>query len=395
MDNSLDNFAVPNEWPKYMQNNYGIPSLHLIKGKGVEVWDASGKKYLDFLGGIATNLLGHNHPKVTKAISNQASTLSHVSNFYSHQPGLDLARELIELIGDDSARVFFCNSGAEANEAALKLSRLTGKKRIVAAQGAFHGRTMGALSLTGQPAKRNPFKPLLKSVKHIPYGDIKSLKRSVNTRTAMVILEPIMGEAGVVVPPSGYLKTAREICNQTGALLVIDAVQTGMGRTGTWFGFEDEGIKPDVITIAKGLGGGLPLAAMIALGDAAKMFQPGAHGSTFGGNPICAAAALAVIKEIKDKNYLRLNRAKGALIQNLISPIVGVESTRGRGLLIGIVVKDNRAKNIAEKLQQRGFLVNPAADNVIRIAPSYVVSEPQIMKFVTAFNDVCEEVYRG
>lgn len=395
MDNSLDNFAVPNEWPKYMQNNYGIPSLHLIKGKGVEVWDASGKKYLDFLGGIATNLLGHNHPKVTKAISNQASTLSHVSNFYSHQPGLDLARELIELIGDDSARVFFCNSGAEANEAALKLSRLTGKKRIVAAQGAFHGRTMGALSLTGQPAKRNPFKPLLKSVKHIPYGDIKSLKRSVNTRTAMVILEPIMGEAGVVVPPSGYLKTAREICNQTGALLVIDAVQTGMGRTGTWFGFEDEGIKPDVITIAKGLGGGLPLAAMIALGDAAKMFQPGAHGSTFGGNPICAAAALAVIKEIKDKNYLSLNRAKGALIQNLISPIVGVESTRGRGLLIGIVVKDNRAKNIAEKLQQRGFLVNPAADNVIRIAPSYVVSEPQIMKFVTAFNDVCEEVYRG
>ena len=212
---------------------------------------------------------------------------------------------------------------------------------------------MGALSLTGQPSKRNPFKPLLKNIKHIPYGDIQALKRSVNARTAMVILEPIMGEAGVVVPPSGYLKAAREICNQTGALLVIDAVQTGMGRTGTWFGFEDEGIKPDVITIAKGLGGGLPLAAMIGLGPAARLFQPGAHGSTFGGNPICTSAALAVIKEIKDKNYQTLNRVKGALIQNLISPIVGVESTRGKGLLIGIVVKENRAKAIADKLQQR------------------------------------------
>ncbi len=395
MDNSLNFSDVADQWPKLMQNNYGTPTLHLTKGKGAEVWDVSGKKYLDLLGGIATNLLGHNHPKVTKAISSQASTLSHVSNFYSHQPGLDLAKELIEMTGDQSARVFFCNSGAEANEAALKLSRLTGRKKIVAAQGAFHGRTMGALSLTGQPSKRNPFKPLLKNIKHIPYGDIQALKRSVNARTAMVILEPIMGEAGVVVPPSGYLKAAREICNQTGALLVIDAVQTGMGRTGTWFGFEDEGIKPDVITIAKGLGGGLPLAAMIGLGPAAKLFQPGAHGSTFGGNPICASAALAVIKEIKDKNYQTLNRVKGALIQNLISPIVGVESTRGKGLLIGIVVKENRAKVIADKLQQRGFLVNPAAENVIRIAPSYVISEPQIMKFVSAFNDVCEEVYRG
>lgn len=395
MDNSLNFSDVADEWPKLMQNNYGTPTLHLTKGKGAEVWDVSGKKYLDLLGGIATNLLGHNHPKVTKAISSQASTLSHVSNFYSHQPGLDLAKELIEMTGDQSARVFFCNSGAEANEAALKLSRLTGRKKIVAAQGAFHGRTMGALSLTGQPSKRNPFKPLLKNIKHIPYGDIQALKRGVNARTAMVILEPIMGEAGVVVPPSGYLKAAREICNQTGALLVIDAVQTGMGRTGTWFGFEDEGIKPDVITIAKGLGGGLPLAAMIGLGPAARLFQPGAHGSTFGGNPICASAALAVIKEIKDKNYQTLNRVKGALIQNLISPIVGVESTRGKGLLIGIVVKENRAKAIADKLQQRGFLVNTAAENVIRIAPSYVISEPQIMKFVSAFNDVCEEVYRG
>ncbi len=219
------------QWDSLMQANYGTPSVHLVRGKGIEVWDETGKKYLDFLGGIATNLLGHNHAKAVKAISDQAEVLAHVSNFYSHEPGLNLAAKLIEMTGDETARVFFCNSGAEANEAAMKLSRLTGKTRIVAAQNSFHGRTMGALSLTGQPAKRNPFKPLIKNVKHVPFGDVYALKRAVTKKTAMLILEPIMGEAGVVVPPSGYLKRAREICNETGTLLVIDAVQTGMGRT--------------------------------------------------------------------------------------------------------------------------------------------------------------------
>ncbi len=382
-------------WQQTMQLNYGTPNLQLEHGKGLEVWDINGKKYLDFLGGIATNIMGHNNAKVVRAISDQSKKLSHISNFYAHAPGMELAEELIEMTGSDSARVFFCNSGAEANEAALKLSRLTGRTGLVAAKAAFHGRTMGALSLTGQPAKRNPFKPLLRNVRHVDYGDIKALKRAVSKRTAMVILEPIMGEAGVVVPPSGYIKAAREICDSKGALLVIDAVQTGMGRTGSWFGYEDEGITPDVITIAKGIGGGLPLGAMIALGKSAQLLQPGMHGTTFGGNPISCSAALAVIEQIRAGNHLQLNKVKGALIRNLISPIVGVKEVRGKGLLIGIVLESNEAKNVSEKMQQKGFLTNPASENVIRIAPAFIVTESQIMKFVTAFNDVCEEIFHG
>ena len=386
---------VQTRWQKSMQLNYGTPNLQLDYGKGLEVWDINGKKYLDFLGGIATNIMGHNNTKVVKAILDQSKKLSHVSNFYAHAPGMELAEQLIQMTGVDSARVFFCNSGAEANEAALKLSRLTGRTGVVAAKGAFHGRTMGALSLTGQPSKRNPFKPLLRNIKHVDFGDTKALKRSVSRRTAMVILEPIMGEAGVVVPPSGYLKAAREICDAKGALLVIDAVQTGMGRTGSWFGYEDEGITPDVITIAKGIGGGLPLGAMIAIGKSAQLMQPGMHGTTFGGNPISCSAALAVIDQIRSGNHLQLNKVKGALIRNLISPIVGVKEVRGKGLLIGIVLQSNQAKAVSEKLQKLGFLTNPASDNVIRIAPAFIVSEAQIMKFVAAFNDVCEEVFHG
>jgi len=378
-----------------MQANYGTPSLSLVRGKGIEVWDSNGKKFLDLLGGIATNLMGHAHPVVSRAIESQSKSLSHVSNFYAHPQGLELAAKLKEMTGDASARVFFCNSGAEANEAALKASRLTGRKKIVAARGAFHGRTFGALSLTGQPTKRDPFKPLLPGVRHVPYGDVKALRRAVTKRTAMVILEPILGEAGVVVPPPGYLKAAREICDAKGALLVIDAVQTGMGRTGSWFGYEDEGIKPDMITVAKGLGGGLPLGAMIALGRSASLLTPGSHGTTFGGNPIATAAALAVIEEIEKKNYLSLNLVKGALLRNLLSPIVGVTTVRGRGLLIGIVLKEAKAKEVAAALMTRGFLVNAANDDVIRIAPAFIITEKQIMAFVGAFHDACEEIYHG
>ena len=383
------------KWNSVMQSNYGTPSISLSKGKGIEVWDLDGVKYLDFLGGIATNLLGHSHPAIVAAVSKQIRQLSHVSNFYAHPVALELAEKLQKMTTDKSARVFFCNSGAEANEAAIKIARLHRGKRIVAATGAFHGRTMGALSLTGQSSKRDAFKPLLPGVKHVKYGDIKALRRAVNKRTAMVILEPIMGEAGVVTPPSGYLKAARQICDANGALLAIDAVQTGMGRCGSWFGYEDEEIKPDLITIAKGLGGGLPLAAMITLGKASELFKPGSHGSTFGGNPVAAAAAIAVIDEIEKKKYLALNTVKGALIRNLISPIIGVEQVRGKGLLIGICVKESKAKQIAAEMQSKGFLVNAASDDVIRIAPAYVVSEKQIMSFVSAFNSSCEEIYRG
>ena len=382
-------------WNSLMQSTYGTPGISLVRGKGIEVWDIDGAKYLDLLGGIATNLLGHNHPKVSAAITNQAKELSHISNFYSHDQALDLAERLVEMTGDSSARMFFCNSGAEANEAALKLSRLTGRTRVVAAQGAFHGRTMGALSLTGQPSKRAPFKPLLGRVVHVPYGDAKALARKVNRRTAMLIIEPIMGEAGVVVPPPGYLKAAREICDKTGTLLVFDCVQTGMGRTGNWFGYEHEGIKPDVVTIAKGLGGGLPLGAMIAFGEAAKLFKAGMHGTTFGGNPIACAAANTVIDEIKSGGLLALNSTKGALIRNLISPIKGVIECRGRGLLIGIQVQDSKAKVIAENLAKAGYLVNAASDDVIRIAPAYIIQEMQILRFAEAFAEVCEEVYDG
>ena len=383
------------KWNSVMQSNYGTPSISLSKGKGIEVWDLDGVKYLDFLGGIATNLLGHNHPAIVAAVSKQIRQLSHVSNFYAHPVALELAEKLQEMTADKSARVFFCNSGAEANEAAIKIARLHRGRRIVAATGAFHGRTMGALSLTGQSSKRDAFKPLLPGVKHVKYGDVKALRRAVNKRTSMVILEPIMGEAGVVTPPNGYLKAARQICDANGALLAIDAVQTGMGRCGSWFGYEDEGIRPDLITIAKGLGGGLPLAAMITLGKTSDLFKAGSHGSTFGGNPVAAAAAIAVIDEIEKKKYLALNTVKGALIRNLISPIIGVEQVRGKGLLIGICVKENRAKQIAADMQSRGFLVNAASDEVIRIAPAYVVSERQIMSFVSAFNSSCEEIYRG
>jgi len=395
MRKKVKTIALSTRWNSVMQSTYGTPSVELVKGSGIEVWDSSGKKYLDFLGGIATNLLGHNHPQVSAAISKQAKTLSHISNFYAHEPGLVLAEKLQAMVADSSARVFFCNSGAEAIEAALKMSRLTGKKKIVAAQGAFHGRTMGALSLTGQPAKRNPFKPLLKGIKHVPYGDTKALIRSVNSRTAMVILEPMMGEAGVVVPPSGYLAAARDVCNRYGALLVFDCVQTGMGRTGQWFGYEHENIKPDIITIAKGLGGGLPLGAVISVGKSASLFTPGSHGTTFGGNPISCAAANAVIDEIESKKLLALNASKGALIRNLISPIRGVKEARGRGLLIGIVVENGKAKEIAARLLELGFLVNATNDDVVRIAPAFVVSQKQIMSFVRAFADACEEVYGG
>ena len=293
-----------------------------------------------------------------------------------------LAEKLQAMTGDKTARTFFCNSGAEANEAAIKLSRLTGRHRIVAAQGAFHGRTMGALSLTGQPAKREPFMPLLKKITHVPFGDANSLARAVSKRTAMVILEPIMGEAGVIVPDPEYLKAAREICDKRGALLVIDAVQTGMGRTGTWFGYEDSGITPDVITIAKGLGGGLPIGAMIALGKAAELITPGSHGSTFGGNPISCAAGNATIEEIETKKYLATNRQFGLQIMSALRQIPGVSEVRGKGLLIGFDFEKSIAKTVASELLEAGILVNATSETTIRIAPAFVISQKNVDEFV-------------
>lgn len=384
----MKNAQVSTAWEKALQNNYGVPSISLVKGKGSEVFDVEGKKYLDLLGGIATNVLGHAHPAIVKAVSRQVGTLGHVSNFYAHPNVIELAQKLASMTGDKSARVFFAQSGAEANEAAMKLSRRTGKYRIVAAQGAFHGRTMGALSMTGQPSKREPFLPLIKGIKHVPYGDIKAMRRAISTKTAMVILEPIMGEAGVIVPPADYLAQVRELCTQKGALLVIDAVQTGMGRTGDWFGYEYSGITPDVITLAKGLGGGLPLGAMIALGDAAQLFVAGDHGSTFGGNPITTAAALAVIKVIeKDKIMMKVRKDQEFVMQK-IAVIEGVSEVRGAGLLLGIQLDKPIASKLALQMREQGVLVNAANESTIRIAPALNISRIQLNKFCTIFEKV-------
>jgi acetylornithine/N-succinyldiaminopimelate aminotransferase len=378
-------------WENSLQSNYGVPRLTLVSGKGAVVTDSDGNDYLDLLGGIATNILGHAHPAITSAVSKQISTLGHVSNFYIHPGVVALAEKLQSLTGDSGARVFFCNSGAEANEAALKLSRKTGRKRIVATQGSFHGRTMGALSLTGQPSKRDPFKPLLPGITHVPFGDLEVMKRKVNRRTAMVILEPILGEAGVIMPPAGYLKGIREICDRTGALMVVDCVQTGMGRTGEWFGYEYEGITPDVITLAKGLGGGLPLGAMIALGRTSRLFQPGDHGSTFGGNPVACASALAAIDVIQKKSL----KGYEAIIKSELSKLSGVREIRGQGLLLGIVLETENAAAVRDLLLSAGILVNAPSASVIRIAPSLTITEREVRKFVSIFTKVLKEDSHG
>ena len=387
----MTNKKMLNRWNTVVQNNYGTPSIALIKGKGIVVTDADGRDYLDFLGGIATSILGHAHPAIVKAVSKQVSILGHVSNFYAHPNAIFLAEKLVRMTGDKGAKVFFCQSGAEANEAAFKLSRRTGKVRVVAAQGAFHGRTMGALSLTGQPAKREPFLPLIKGVKHVPYGDIGAMRKAVTKKTAMVIIEPIMGEAGVIVPPADYLQQLRTLCDEKGALLVLDAVQTGMGRTGDWFGYEYSGITPDVITLAKGLGGGLPLGAMIALGKAADLFQPGDHGSTFGGNSVTTAAGLAAIDVIESKKLLAKVKKQGAYLIQELALIPGVKEVRGAGLLLGIELDSLKASDIATAMRNAGVLVNAANETTIRIAPALIVTDAQINKFISIFRKVISD----
>ncbi len=356
------------------------------------VKDADGKSYLDFLGGIATNALGHAHPAIVKAVTKQVGVLGHVSNFYAHPNVVELAQKLKSMTGDPDAKVFFAQSGAEANEAAIKLSRRTGRHRIVAARGAFHGRTMGALSLTGQPSKREPFLPLLKAIKHVEFGDIDAMDRAVTKKTAMVIIEPIMGEAGVVVPPADYLAGIRDICDRTGALMVLDCVQTGMGRTGDWFGYEYSGITPDVITLAKALGGGLPLSAMIACGASAYLFQPGDHGSTFGGNPVTTAASLATIKFIEKNQLMVAVKRHEKQIMQEVALIPGVSEVRGAGLLLAIELTTPIAHDVLVALRNNGVLVNAPTATTIRIAPALTVTTAQIATFIRTFRKVMADV---
>ena len=380
-------------WSAVMMENYGTPPVALVSGDGAVVTDADGKSYVDFLGGIAVNVLGHRHPAVIEAVTRQLNTLGHTSNLYATEPGIELAEALVAHLGADThARVFFCNSGTEANEVAFKISRLTGRTKLVAAEGAFHGRTMGSLALTGQPAKQAPFAPLPGEVTHVPYGDVEALARAVDSDTAAVFLEPIMGEGGVVTPPPGYLVAAREITAANGALLVLDEVQTGVGRTGAFYAHQHDGITPDVITLAKGLGGGLPIGACLAVGAVAELLTPGLHGSTFGGNPVCTSAALAVLKTLADDDLISradvLGKTLSHGIESLGHPLV--DHVRGRGLLRGIVLTAPHGKAVEAGARDAGFLVNAATPDLIRLAPPLVISEAQIEALVAALPAVLD-----
>ncbi|MER5265273.1 acetylornithine transaminase [Actinosynnema sp. NPDC002837] len=372
-------------WQAAMMNNYGTPGLTLTRGEGAHVWDADGNRYLDLLTGIAVNALGHAHPAIVAAVTEQVARIGHTSNLYINEPALALAERLLDLSGvDGDGRVLFCNSGAEANEAAFKLSRRTGRTKVVATDGGFHGRTMGALALTGQPKKREPFEPLVPGVVHVPYGDVAALEAAIDDETAAFIVEPIQGENGVVVPPEGYLEAARRITTEHGALLVLDEVQTGVGRLGTWFAFHQVGIVPDVITLAKGLGGGLPLGACIAVGPAKDLFDPGHHGTTFGGNPVCCAAALAVLDTIAADGLLEHTAAVGKEIatgvEALDHPLIS--GVRGAGLLLGITLREAVSAKAAAAAQRAGYLINPIQPDVIRLAPPLVLDEADAHRLV-------------
>ncbi|MEV0321311.1 acetylornithine transaminase [Streptomyces sp. NPDC050658] len=391
------NQELTERWQGALMDNYGTPRLPLVRGAGSKLWDADGNAYVDFVGGIAVNALGHAHPAVVEAVSTQIGALGHVSNLFVAEPPVALAEKLLALFGREG-RVYFCNSGAEANEGAFKLGRLTGRPHMVATQGGFHGRTMGALAFTGQPGKQEPFLPLPGDVTHVPFGDVEALRAAVTTETALVIIEPIQGENGVVVPPAGYLKAAREITESTGTLLVLDEVQTGIGRTGHWFEYlAHEDVRPDVVTLAKGLGGGLPLGATVAFGAAAELFKPGHHGTTFGGNPVACAAGLAVIDTIEAEGLLEnTKRASEKLrdgIESLGHPLVG--HVRGAGLLLGIVLTEPLAPQAQQAAQDAGFLVNAPAPDVVRLMPPLNVRDDEVDAFLQALPGVLDNALKA
>lgn len=356
-----------------VMNTFGTPQRVLVRGEGVHVWDIDGNRYVDLLGGIAVNSLGHAHPAILKAVNAQLGTLGHISNFFASEPQIELAEKLLQLLGSEG-RVFFTNSGTEANEAAFKLTRRTGRTKIVAAEGSFHGRTMGALALTSKLAYREPFEPLPGEVVFVPYGDAGALAAEVDDTVAAVILEPIQGEAGVVVPPEGYLQAARDITTQHGALLWIDEIQTGIGRTGAWFAHTESGVVPDVVTVAKGLGGGIPIGACLALGDAATLLQPGNHGTTFGGNPVATAAALAVLDTIEVDGLMANAIAVGNHFRTVLGAHPLVVETTGSGLLVGVVLAQDVAPQIQQAALDSGLIINNATPNRLRLAPPLILT---------------------
>ncbi|WP_326648668.1 MULTISPECIES: acetylornithine transaminase [unclassified Streptomyces] len=395
----MSNEELTQRWQGVMTDNYGTPKLSLVRGRGAKVWDADGTEYTDFVGGIAVNALGHAHPAVVEAVSRQIASLGHVSNLYVAEPPVALAERLIQLFGRPG-RVFFCNSGAEANEAAFKIGRLTGRTHMVATDGGFHGRTMGSLALTGQPGKREPFLPLPGDVTHVPYGDAEALRAAVTEETALVVIEPIQGENGVVVPPKGYLEAAREITRATGTLLVLDEVQTGIGRTGHWFEYQaHQGVEPDVVTLAKGLGGGLPIGATVAFGPAADLLRPGQHGTTFGGNPVACAAGLAVLDTLAADGVLDAVKRLGEKLRDGIEGAGGkhrhplVSHVRGAGLLLGIVLTESLAPKVQQAAQDAGFLVNAPAPDVVRLMPPLIIGDAEVDAFIQALPGILDGVY--
>lgn len=384
----IDNFN------EFFLNNYSKPSIQIVQGEGLYLKDSEGNIYLDFLSGIAVNALGHSHPAVVEAVSKQIRTLDHVSNLYSNDVAEELSSKLSEISGING-KVFFCNSGAESIEAAIKLSRLTGKKKMVSLKNSFHGRTVGALSVTGQELKQKPFRPLLGNVKFIDSEKIRHIKRHVNRRTAALFLETIQGEGGVINLSEEFVVTAREFTQKKKSLLVVDEIQTGIGRTGYWFHHHKFNISPDVICVAKALGGGLPMGAIIVGNDFADLFKPGSHGSTFGGNPVVAKAALAVIDTIEKDNLLENAKKMGDLFRNLISSNEQVKTITGEGLLIGVKLKGNFAKNIEIQCQKLGLLLNAVKDDTLRLAPPLIVESQQITRAVEIINDAIDLVVKS
>jgi acetylornithine aminotransferase len=368
--------------------NYGLPPFALARGEGCVVWDVDGRAYLDLFSGIAVSALGHAHPAIVAAVTEQAGRLAHCSNHYLHEPQVQLAERIIGLLGADG-RVFFANSGTEANEAAVKLvRRRQGPQRpvFVAAERSFHGRTMGALSLTGKSSIREPFAPFGIDVRFVPYGDPDALRAAVGPDCAAVFLEPGLGEGGVVPAPAGYLRAARAACDAAGALLVADEVQSGIGRTGAWFAYQSEGIVPDVITLAKGLGGGLPIGACVGLGECGSALGPGDHGSTFGGNPVSCAAALAVLDTIERdgllSNVTEVGNRLAAGIEAIEDPLI--TGVRGSGLWRAIVLAEPAAPAVEAAARQAGFLVNAVQPDAVRLAPPLVLSAAQADSFTAA-----------
>lgn len=390
---SASNEDALNQWSEVFMNTYGTPQLQLVKGEGSIVTDADGKEYVDMLAGIAVNALGHGHPALVHAVSKQTATLGHISNFFGSDAALNAATELRKRFGDDNAKVFFCNSGGEANEAAFKLSRLTGRKKVLAAINGFHGRTMGALSLTGQPSKREPFAPLVPGVEFYRYGDIDHVRELVGKDPdgiAAIFLEPIQGETGVVPAPEGFLQAIRELCDEHGILMVVDEVQTGVGRTGTFFAHEAAGITPDIVTMAKGLAGGMPIGAVIANEKTAALFTPGAHGTTFGGNPIACAAANAVL-EIVDDAFCAEVKAKGETVKVAVEKLAGVDYVRGRGLMLGVVLTEPVAKEAVRIGLKHGVILNAPTEKIIRLTPPLVISDEEIDRAVVALETTLSE----